>query len=207
FPLVAANGTSRYAHTLLVRRAVAGVDKAGCPVLFSGDVGAPGRGAVTAVIVGAAHLRAVGREGGLDPVRATHRASQFHGRGRGEAAVVARVLNDVPAAIGATNMDDGHAVGVDFLAYFFCRPLAIDQGRPIGVQGFFINVFVVDGQQALGRASFQGEEVHAVMVHAHGVEQVVGAVIAVLVPRQGIVIDWRTPRGQYMGNVAGRNDT
>ncbi|GEM_PF-5094021 len=92
-------------------------------------------------------------------------------------------------------MDDGDTVGVDFLAYFFSRALAIDQGRAIGVQGFFINVFVVDGQQALGRAAFQREEVHAVMVHAHGVEQVVGAVIAVLVPGQSVVIDRCAPRG------------
>ena len=33
------------------------------------------------------------------------------------------------------------------------------------------------------------------------------ATLAVLVPGQGIVIDRRTPRGQHMGNVAGRHDT
>ncbi len=99
-------------------------------------------------------------------------------------------------------MDDGYAVGIDFFAYFLGRALAIHHSRALWVQRFFVNVFVVDGQQALSGAAFQREEVHAVMVHAHGVEQIVGAVIAVLIPGQGVVIDRRPPWGKHMGNVA-----
>ena len=203
-PQVAALG-GLDAHALLVPRLRAGVDKAGGPVLLGRDVGAPGREAVAAVVVGAAHLRAVGRERRAHRGRATHGPGQRHRRGGGEAAVVARVLHDGPAARLQSDVQDGHAVGVDLLAHFFGGALAVHLRGAGRVQRAFVDVFVVDGQQPFGGRALQRKVMHAVVVHAGGVQQVVGGVGAVAAPGLGDVVERGAPCAEHLRDIAGRH--
>ncbi|MNI49299.1 hypothetical protein D3C73_1039010 [compost metagenome] len=151
-------------------------------------------------------MHAVGREGRLDPVRAADGAGQLHRGGRREAAVVARVVDDVPTAAFTAYMHNGHAVRVDFLAHFFRGALAGHRRGAGEMQGTLVDVLVVDREQAFGGAAFDGEEVHAVVVHAHGIEQVVGRVVAVLVPGLRVVVQRRAPRREHVGHIALRHD-
>ena len=205
FPLVAAR-LGLHAHPLLRSGLLAGVDKAGGPVLFGRDVGAPRGRAIAAVVVGAAHLAAGGRERRLDPVGARHRAGQVHRRGRGKAAVVAGVVDDLPFAALLAHMHDGNAMGIDFLAHLFCRALASHRRGAVRVQGLFVDVLVVDHQQAFAGAARQRKVVHAVMVHAGGVQQVLRGVAAFVAPGRCLVVERRTPGTNDRSHITGGHD-
>ena len=101
----------------IVLEALATVDEDIGPVLFTGDVSAPGRHAVTAVVIGTASLRAVRGELSFYIVATRHGAGKIHHRGAGEAAVIGRISNVRPLAAGVfLYFDDRHAMGVDFSA-------------------------------------------------------------------------------------------
>ncbi len=97
-------------------------------------------------------------------------------------------------------------MGIDFLAHLLDRALAVDIGGRAGrVQGGGVDVLEVDRQQAVFRAAVDREEVHAVMVHAHGVGLVGRGVAAVGLPWVGVAVQWRAPGRQHVGAVAGGN--
>ncbi|MNM56122.1 hypothetical protein D3C81_672770 [compost metagenome] len=204
FPLVV-TGLGAHADALLVgRQGGAGVDENPRPVLFAGQIGAPRGVAVAAIVVGAASLGAVLRETRLDVLAATQGACDVHHRGGGEAAVERVVVDHLPAAADFLQADHPGAMGVDLLAYFLDRTLAAAvAGRAVGMQGVGVDVFVVDRQQAVFGAAVDGEEMHAVMVHAHRVGLVGGGVAAVGFPRVGAGVQRRAPGRQDVGCVSG----
>lgn len=101
----------------------------------------------------------------------------------------------MPAAVDLLQAYNASTVSVDFLAHFFNRALAVDIGSGAGrVQGGSVDVLEIDCQQAVFRAAVDGEEVHAVVVHAHGVGLVGRGVAAVGLPRVAVAVQWR-PQG------------
>ena len=182
------------------------------PVLLAGQVGAPGRVAVGAVVLRATGGGAVGAVQGLEQGMAARRADHLHRRGGGDAAVVAAGHHLPVAEAVAADLDDGHAVGVDFLAHFLGRGAqAVQCGRSVGVQQRRVDVLVVEHQQAVVGAApatvtaVDGEEVHAVMVHADLFGLVLGAVAGVLEEGREASADRRAPGHEDAGAVAGRH--
>ena len=141
-------------------------------------------------------------------VGAAQRAGDLHPRGGGEAAVQRVVVDHLPAPADFLQAYHAGAVGVDLFADFFGRALAVDvSGRAGGVQGCRVDVFKVDGQQAVFGAAIDREEVHAVMVHAHCIGLVGRGVAAIGLPRVAIAVQRGAPRRQHIGAVACCDDT
>ncbi|MNZ68294.1 hypothetical protein D3C78_865580 [compost metagenome] len=101
-------------------------------------------------------------------------------------------------------------MGVDFLANLFgADALAVHHCRAIGVQQRGIDVFVVEHQQAVVRtlartAGVDGEEMHAVMVHADLLRLVLGTVAGVVGVGRVAPRDGRAPGNEGGGLVARR---
>src|SRR5690606_9020410 len=191
--------------TLVVRQAGAAVDEHVGPVFLAGQVGAPGRVAVAAVVVGAACAGAIGREAGLHMGRAAQRTGQLHHAGGGEAAVERVIVDHPPAAVLLADAQHAHAVGIDLLAHLLGGAPAIGVARrAVGVKGLLIDVLVVHHQQTVLGTAVEGEEMHAVVVHAHRIGLILGAVAAVRLPGTRRAVQWRAPGRQHLGAVAGR---
>ena len=178
-------------------------------VFFAGEVGAPGRYAVGAVVEGAAYLRAAGVERGAHERVAGGRALQAHRRGGGDAARVAARAQHRPAALGvALHFDDRHAVRGLRLGHLFGAP----RRRAVGVQQALIGVLVVDHQQAALalRRAFERKEMHAVVVHA-GLQRLLGGAVAAVGAkcrqpgRQPRRTDGVAPGVDGLGHVTGRH--
>ncbi|MNQ75278.1 hypothetical protein D3C85_900650 [compost metagenome] len=143
---------------------------------------------------------------------AARRAGDLHRRGGGDTAVAAAGHHFPVAAYIAANLHHGYAVGVDFLAHFLCADaLAVHQRRAIGVQQRGVDVLVVEHQQAVVRtlaraaAAIDGEEVHAVMVHADLFGLVLGAVAGVIEEGRVAPGDRGAPGNEGGGLVARRH--
>ncbi len=134
---------------------------------------------------------------------AAQRAADVHGRGGGETPVQWIVLHHLPVAMHVAQAYHASAMCVDFLANFFCRPLAVSCPGGAGrVQSCRVDVLEVNGQQAIIRAAIDGEEMHAVMVHAHGVGLVDSGIAAVRLPGRGFPVEWCSPGGQDACTIA-----
>jgi hypothetical protein len=166
------------------------------PVLLTGQIGAPGRHPVRAVVEGA-HRGVVGLQGGM---AGPDRAREPHRGGPGDAPVEPRV-DPPPAATDAGDRDHADAVGGQGLVDLF---LGHDRVA-VGVQDGAVGVLVVEHQQPASAALPavpEGEEVHAVVVHADLSGLLGGAVGGVLAPRRPARPDRRPPRDQDLGQVA-----
>ena len=110
----------------IVLEAFTAVHKDIGPVLFTGNIGAPGRYPVTTVIVGTTGLGTLRRKAGFDVVTARHWPGKFHHRRAGEATVIARPWHVRPLAAGVLfDLNKGNTVSVDFGARLLCWPLTL----------------------------------------------------------------------------------
>ena len=103
------------ADAIAPHRLVAAIDTAGgaevtVEVLFTGEIRAPGREAVGAVVQGAEHAGAAGVGLGLHQRVAGGRAADLHWRVAGDAAVGLRVEDDLPLVAVLTDVDHRGAV-------------------------------------------------------------------------------------------------
>ena len=110
----------------IVLEAFAAVHKDIGPVLFTGNIGAPGRYPVTTVIVCTTGLGTLRRKARFDVVTARHWPGKLHRRRTGEAPVIARSRHVRPLAAGVLfDLNKGDTVSVDFGARLLCWPLAL----------------------------------------------------------------------------------
>ena len=179
------------------------------PVFLAGQVGAPGREAVGAVVQRAAGGGAVGAVASLEQGVTACWAADLHRCGARDAAV-AGAGQHLPLATHAAHFYYRNAVGVDFLAHFIgAAALAADQGGAIGVQQRRVDVLVVEYQQAVvalvtaAALTVDGEEVHAVMVHADLVSLIGGTVAGVVEECREAATNRRAPGDEGGGFVAG----
>ena len=204
--------TTQDADPVVVGFATAVLDENRRPVLFTGEVGTPGRVTVRAVVIGAARGHAGGRVGGDNEVAAGHRPGQIHRRIGGDAAIVGGVVSHTPAAVLILrHAHDGHAVGIDLGSHFVGRTrAAVGIGRATvrRPECALVDVFVVHREQEIARRGFlaQREVVHAVMVHAHGVGLDFGREHQALVERRGRCVDRRAPGNEYLRRIARGHD-
>ncbi|MNV36668.1 hypothetical protein D3C71_1281560 [compost metagenome] len=181
------------------------------PVLFAGEVRAPRRGAVGAVVERAAGLAAVGRVLGLQVVGLGGRARELHVGERVDAAVEARILLVAPAAAGLVDLDHAHAVQVELALHFIGDGAhTAHDGLAVRVQEQGRDGFVVHHQQAargVGRVPLvrgvDAEEGHAVVVVA-GAAVIGGRIIRAVVLVRGHAGGDRVAQAvEHAGGVAG----
>ena len=150
-PVVSA-GAANTMSGLLARLSCVAIGKVAVPVLFRGQVGAPGRWAHRTVVQGAPGFGRVGTVGCDQLAVTTHRAANIHLGVAGNAAVEWAAEDDIPGAIGvALDMNNRYAMGGNFLANFIGRAHATiisSVGRPIGMECRLIDVLMVHHQQA-----------------------------------------------------------
>ncbi len=187
------------------------------PVLFAGQVGAPGRGAVGAVVERAAGLAAVGRVLGLQVVGLRGRAREGHFGQRVDAAVEVRVLLVAPGARALVDFDHADAVQEELALHFVGdgahRGVAgADDGLAGRMQEQRRDGFVVHHEQAARGVRrvplvrrVDAEEGHAVMVVA-GALVVGGGRIGAVVGIGGHAGGDRVAEAvQHGGGIAGRH--
>ncbi len=132
-------------------------------ILLAGQIGAPGRAPVAAVVPGAERGRAGGVGGGLHEVVPARGPGDLHRRVGGDTAVVRRILDDPPGAVLLRDLDDGDAVARLALAH-----VVGGLGFPrlaVGEHDVEVHVLVVHGEDVLVAV---GEQRHAVVVVAVG---------------------------------------
>ncbi len=141
---------------------------------------------------------------------AARRAADLHRCRAGDAAI-AGAGQHLPLAAVATNFHHRNSVGVDFLADLVgAAALAVDQRRAVGVQQRGVDVLVVEDQQAVvalvtaTALTIDGEEVHAVVVHAHLIGLIGGAVAGIVEECREAAANGRAPGNEGRGLVAGR---
>jgi hypothetical protein len=176
------------------RGAAGGRAEVAVPVLLAGQVGAPGRAAIGAIVQGAQHLGATGVGGRAHQRMSRRRALQRHGRVAMDAAVVGRLLDMRPRPVGGPpDMDHADAMRGLRLARHLQRerrePVGRAGGGGDGVEILGVDVLVVHDQQAFVAAvaervagRIEGEEAHAVVVVADLLLLVGGAVAGVGLP-------------------------
>ena len=207
FPGVVFTGAAAGQAVALVRhpRGVIGrvaVDKVVGPVFLAGEEGAPGRDAGGAVVQGAEHLQAARVAGGLHQRMGGQRAGQTDRREHADTAVVGRVHDPLPLAVGPLfHLDHRDAVGRLLLAHLVERPWLALIDLAGGVQRW-IDVLVIHHQQATLAFAGEGEEVHAVVVVAGLLELGLPVVAGVRVPGWSARFHRITPGEERHGAVA-----
>ena len=197
------------ADAIAPHRLVAAIDTAGgaevtVEVLFTGEIRAPGREAVGAVVQRAEHTRAAGVGLGLHQRVAGGRAADLHRRVAGDAAVVLRVEDDLPLVAVLTDVDHRGAVRVLRLQHLVGGP----RGHEVGAeQVLVVAVLVVHHQQAfLARLAVNREEVHAVVVVADLARLFGAGVGAVRLPHRRVGEQGIAPGREGLRAVAFGND-
>ena len=167
---------------VLARHLAIGIDEIARPVLFRGHIGVPRRHAVGTIGQRAARMRAVRAVKGCHLGMAACRARNFH-TGQAGNAPVARVGHDPPVAIRVSaHAHDRDTMRVKFFQHMIGRSRPGMIGRAPGadlatlrhgvMQKARLDIFMVHHQKAVGGTAlpraiaFNGEEVHAVMMHA-----------------------------------------
>ena len=183
------------------------VDEVVVEVLFTGQIGAPGRHAHGAVVQCAEHLGAAWIAGGSHAQVTGQRAADGHGRHGTDAPMQARTGYPLPLTRGIpSNFQHTDAMGGLLLAHLVHRALApailqLGERQTIGMQGG-VDVLVVDDQQTMlvGRI-LEGKEMHAVVVVA-GLQQLGLPVLGgVLLPDRGIIQHRIAPAEEGPGAV------
>ena len=138
------------------QRLIAGREVA-VEVLLAGQIGAPRRAAVAAVVPGAKRADAHRIGLGLEQVVAGGRSGDLHRRVGRDAAVERRILHDLPFAVRLRDFHDGDAVGRLALAHVV-RVLRLHRiAHAIGDRS--VGIFVVDRQDAAPAGREQGHAV------------------------------------------------
>jgi len=120
----------RHPQTSIVAETFASVDEDFRPVFLTGQISAPGRIAIGAIVVGAARSGTVDGVACPDIVATRDRSGQHDRRGGGDTAVVGRIDHVRPATIVlALDLDDRDPVGVDLGTHFVGRPHTVRLGR------------------------------------------------------------------------------
>ena len=194
------------AVALVVSAQFAVVGEVIAPVFFTGQVGAPRRLAIGAVVQRAQHAHALGVVLGFHQCVALGRAADGARGGGGDATGQRRRAHHAPALAGVFHFNHRHAHGGLRLGGFLVVPV----GHAVRVQQAIIGVFVVDGQQAalaVRRAKRQREVGHAVVVHAGLQRLFFGAVAGVLLEGRLLArhADRIAPGVQHLGGIASRH--
>ncbi len=186
------------------RHGVAFVDEVAVEVLLAGEVRAPRRDAVRAVVDGAERRPPLG-VGGRPQSGMARRGPVEADRGPGgHPAGVAGRPDDGPAVVDERDLDDRHAVGGLGLGDLLRRP----RRHAADVEQAVVGVLVVHRQEAAagGRgARREREEVEAVVVHTR-LLLLVGDRVARIGAERRPVGDRVAPGVQDLGRVSGRND-
>ena len=175
-------------------------------VLLAGQVGAPGGGAVAAVVERAQHGAAGRIGGGAHQRMAGGRTGQRHRRGRGDASRVPRRRHHRPGRALALHLDHRHAMCGDRLGDLLGRPGL----HAVGMQQAVVDILVVHRQQAACRAvgaAAEREIVDAVVMHA-GLQRLLGRGVAGIRAEDGLAggrADRIAPAVQHRGGVARRH--
>ena len=129
-------------------------------ILLAGEMGAPRRAPVAAIVPGAeaAHARGIG--GGPEQSVAARGTGYLHRRVGGDPPVVGRVPDDRPATAPLRDLDDRHPVPGLALAHVVGGP-----GLAPGVDDRAVHILVVDDKHVPAAI---GEQRHAVIVVAEG---------------------------------------
>ena len=145
-------------------------------VLLAGEIGAPGRPAVAAIVPGAERRgsRGIGRR--LQQVVAARGARDLHRRVGGDAPVEGRIDNRPPAAVRHPDLEDADAVAGLALAHVV--GVLRQAGGAVAVDDRAVHIFVVDGEHG---PAVREEAGHAVIVVAEG------ALLAGAVAARGVV--------------------
>ena len=131
-------------------------------VFFAGQVSAPRRFTVGAVLEGAKDFFAVFVGGGFQQIVTGCRAADAQRRVAVDAPVVARALNELPLAVLALHFNHRHAFAGQCLAHVFGRL----RHAAVRVEVAVVGVFVVDRHQRAISVVGEGEQAHAVVVVA-----------------------------------------
>ena len=231
-PLVAESARSDAEPALVPGRGRSGLDRTeiAVPVFLAGEVGAPGRVAVRAVVGGAVGGVAVVQHAAVDGavrrqvvllrlehVQAGRRARDPHRRVGGDAATVLRAALHLPLLAGLEGLDHRHAMRGLGLAHLLDGDAAAAGQSFHAVQLVLVGVFVVHHQQSavVGDAEVrlrvrltglhQREVVHAVVVHAVLLFLLRGGLRGRHIPVPGARHDRIAPGNQHLGPVAGRH--
>ena len=148
-----------------VRHGIAGVrgGEIAVEIFLAGQIGAPGRPAVAAIVPGAERGRAGGVGRRLEQVVAARRAGDLHRRVGGDAPVEGRVDHRPPAAVLHRDLEDADAVAGLALAHVVGG--LRQAGGAVAVDDPPVHIFVVDGEHG---PAIDEEGGHAVIVVAEG---------------------------------------
>ena len=132
-------------------------------VLLTGEIGAPGRPAVAAIVPGAERRGPGGVGRRLQQVEAAHGAGDLHRRVRGDAPIEGRIEHRAPGAFLHLDLEDADAVPGLALAHVV--GILRQAGVAVAVNDRPVHKLVVDGEHgpAVGK-----EGGHAVIVVAEG---------------------------------------
>ena len=137
---------------LLARLGRIAIGKVTVPILFCGQIGAPGRWAHRTVVQGAASFGRVGTVGCDQLAVTTYRATNVHLGVAGNATIEWAAEDDVPGTVGVTlDVNDRHTVSGNFLANLIGGSHATvisSIGRAIGMNEVLLDVLMVHHQQA-----------------------------------------------------------
>src|SRR5690606_34950048 len=147
------------------------------PVLLAGQVRAPWRIAVGAVVDRAASARTVGGGHGLEEVRAAYRSVKSHRGVRRDPAVERALLLPHPGAVaGISVFDHADTVGLDLLDRLGGGPWpGPDVGRAVRMQVVDVEVLEVLHQQPAGRAGVVARSARAQAIPAQRVAVIADA--------------------------------
>ena len=191
-----------HAPALLMRVGLLGALEVVDEVLLAGQVGAPGGGAVAAVVERAQHGAAGRIGGGAHQRMAGGRTGQRHRGGRGDAARVPRRRHHRPGRALALHLDHRHAMCGDRLGDLLGRPGL----HAVGMQQAVVDILVVHRQQAACRAVGTAAErdiVDAVVMHA-GLQRLFGRGVAGIRAEDGLAggrADRIAPAVQHRGEA------
>ncbi|CRM84567.1 hypothetical protein [Pseudomonas sp. 22 E 5] len=169
-------------------------------VLFAGQVSAPRGLAVGAVLEGAEGFFAGVVGAGFQPGMAGSGAAQADRRIAVDAAVVARVLHELPGVALAPHLNHRYAFAGLGLAHVFSRLRRAAMGVEVAVVG----VFIVDGHQRTVVVAGEGEQAHAVVVVTELLFLGLGGAIAGRVEGRRVLVQRLAPTDQHRGGVTRR---
>ena len=162
-------------------------------VLFAGQVGAPRRLAVGAVLEGTEDFATLLVGLGLQPGVAGCRAAEFDRCVAVDPPVIGRALDEVPLIVLALYFDHRHAFAGLGLAHVF-EGLRL---AAVGVEVAVVGVFVVDRHQRAVVVAGEGEQAHAVVVVAELDFLGLGGAVAARVEGRAVLGQGLAPTDQH----------
>ena len=169
-------------------------------VLFAGQVRAPRRHAVGAVLEGAEDMLALRVGAGFHQCVAGSRAAEADRCVAVNATVVARALDERPLAVLALHFDHRHAFAGQSLAHLFGRL----RHAAVRVEVAIVGVFVVDRHQRPVFFAGKFEQAHAVVVVTELDFLLLGGAVTARVKCRTVLLQWLAPTDQYRRLIARR---